>query len=123
MSWFKVDKLGVAHEDEGCAIINPFNGDFIARQVKVLKIKKNSTLGNHYHDYSEMFYILKGKAQYWIKDIQTNQIHSGVLREGDRLIIKPQVAHKFKMLKGTVTIEATEEPYISAEHNDRRYSL
>ena len=123
MSWFKIDKLGIAHEDERRAMMNPFNGDFIARQVKVLKIKKNSTLGNHYHDYYEMFYILKGKAQYWIKDIQTEMVHSGILKEGDRLIIEPRVAHKFKMLKGTVTIEATEKPYISAEYNDRRYDL
>ncbi len=121
--WFKVNKIKVSHEDERRAITAAFNGDFVAKQVKILEIKKDSILGNHYHDYRELFYILEGLAIYQLENIVTHEVCSLTLWPGDRLIIEPKVAHRVEMAEGTLTVEATEEPYISPEYNDKRYEI
>jgi len=123
MSWFKLDKIGIAHEDERRSITALFNGDFFANQVKILRIKKQSVLGNHYHRYRELFYVLEGQAVYLLEDVVTKEQQFVTLERGDRLIIESGVAHKAEMFDGTVTLEATEEPYVSAEKNDVRYEI
>ena len=121
--WFKIDKVSIAHEDGRRSISPIFNDDFIARQVKMLRIKKHSILGNHYHDYRELFYILEGQAAYLLENIVTKEQQLLMLTKGDRLIIRPCIAHQAEMWEGTVTLEASEEPYISADHNDRKYNV
>ncbi len=121
--WYKVDKIEIAHEDVRRMIICPFNGDFVARQVKELRLKKGSILGNHYHNYRELFFISKGRAIFYLENITNKETAIVKLKGGDRLIIEPKVAHKARMWKSTRTVEATEEPYISAENNDVRYEL
>lgn len=121
--WFRVDKIGVSHEDERRSITSPFNGDFVARQVKILKIKKDSILGNHYHNYRELFYILEGQAIFALENTITRASEYIIMGKGERLIIEPKVAHRVKMFKDTLTVEATEEPYISSEKNDVRYEV
>lgn len=111
----------VAHEDERRKLAAIFNGEFIAKQVKLLKIKKPSTLGNHYHHYSELFYVLEGEATYTLESVETGERQVVKMKASDRLIIAPGIAHKAQMAKGTVMIEATEEPY-SPESN-MRYSI
>lgn len=122
-NWFRLDKVRVAHEDDRRSISAIFNGDFIARQVKVLRIKQQAVLGGHYHDYREMFYVLEGQAVYTLEDIAIKEQQTLTLRKGDRLIIQPCVAHRAEMGEGTVMLEATEEPYISADKNDVRYEI
>jgi len=121
--WFEKNTIGIAHEDERRAIICPFNGDFVARQVKILKIKKDSTLGNHYHGYRELFYVFEGRAIYYLENIFTKEKCSVVLQEGDRLIIGAGVAHKVNVSDGTLMVEATGKAYISPENNDVRYEI
>ena len=57
MKGLKYQEIKPAHEDERRSLIPVFNGDFTALQIKLLKIKKGSILGNHYHNYKETFYI------------------------------------------------------------------
>lgn len=121
--WFRVDKIDIAHEDERRSITAVFNGDFIAHQVKLLKVKGQSVFGNHYHDYREMFYILEGSATYTLEKVATKEQQSIVLNQGDRLVIEPCIAHRAEMAEGTITLEATEKPYISADKNDVRYEI
>ena len=123
MTWFKLDKIGIAHEDERRSITALFNGDFFANQVKILRIKKQSVLGNHYHRYRELFYVLEGQVTYLLENVATQEKQMITLGQGDRLIIEPNVAHKAEMFEGTVTLEATEESYVSAEKNDVRYEI
>lgn len=104
-------KVKVAHEDERRRLSAIFNGEFIAKQVKLINVKKASTLGNHYHYYSELFYVLQGKATYTLENVNTRERQLLKLKAGDRVIIGPEIAHKAEMEKGTVMVEATEEPY------------
>ncbi len=103
--------INVAHEDKRRKLAAIFNGEFIAKQVKVIEVKKDSILGNHYHPYSELFYVFKGRANYTLVAINTQERQVFKLKTGDRLIIGPDVAHKVEMEDETVMIEATEEPY------------
>ncbi len=121
--WYRVDKIGIAHKDERRSITPVFNGDFVAQQVKMLQITKDSILGNHYHNYRELFYILEGQAVYLLENIITHEKQFVSLHKGGRLIIEPRVAHRAEMFEGTMTLEATEEPYISPEKNDVRYDI
>ena len=119
----QVDKIGIAHEDGRRKLTAVFNDGFSAKQIKVLDIKKTSILGNHYHEYAELFYIYKGRAVFTLVDVETKERQIVRLSAGDRLIIAPKIAHKVKMTKGTLTVEATEKPYVSPEENDRRYEI
>lgn len=118
MEGVNVSTVRVAHEDERRKLLAIFNGEFTAKQVKLITAKKTSILGNHYHYYSELFYVLQGVATYKLKSIETGEKEVVRLKRGDRLIIGPKIAHKTDMTEGTVMIEATEEPY-SPESNVR----
>jgi len=119
----KHEKVLVAHEDDRRALMAIFNGDFKAEQIKIIKIKKTSILGNHYHSYGETFFFLKGNASYILEDVNTKERVTIEMSEGDRLTIAPFIAHRAEIEAGTIIIEATEKPYYSAELNDVRYEL
>lgn len=120
---FSLSHIEVSHEDERRSLTAVFNGDFIARQVKLLKIKQTSILGNHYHNYSELYYICQGRAVYTLVDVDTKEREEVTANQGDRLIIGARIAHKVSMSEGTMTVEATEQPYVSPEKNDVRYEI
>jgi len=117
----KVSSVQVAHEDDRRRLSVIFNGDFVAQQAKIIEVKKDSILGNHYHSYAELFYILEGEATYFLKSVNTGEKRVVRLRKGDRLLIAPEIAHKAEMTAGTITIEATEQLYMSPEVNDIKY--
>ncbi|KKM94706.1 hypothetical protein LCGC14_1195560 [marine sediment metagenome] len=119
----QVSKASDIHEDKRRKLTAVFNEEFTARQIKVIEVKEDSVLGNHYHKYREMFYILKGRGVFTLVDIKTQERMVITLTTGDKLILNPEIAHRVDMKKGTITIEATEAPYISAELNDWRYQI
>lgn len=105
-----------------------FNGDFggfVARQVKfaIINKKEDVILGGHYHDYRELFYMLKGEATFHLKDIITEGEKNYNLKEGTRLLILPKIAHKAEVKRGSILVGCTEKPYISPEVNDKKYDL
>lgn len=111
MNGVYLSTVTVAHEDERRSLSAIFNGEFVARQVKVLKIKQPSILGNHYHEYAEMFYVFDGEVTYTLESVETGERQVVTMSAGDRLIISPKIAHKAQMAEGTVMIEATEQPF------------
>ena len=123
MNGVKFQKIETAHKDERRELIPMFNGDFIAKQIKVLKIKKGSVLGNHYHEYNETFYLLEGEADYYFENIKTKERDFIHLKAGERITIEPEIAHRAEFLQDTVMIEGTEDPYVSKEVNDKFYEV
>jgi len=122
MRWIK-ETLKPVHEDHRRSLTAMFNGEFTAKQIKIIRIKKDSILGNHYHKYRECFYVLKGEAKYVLYDLILRETKKVILKEGDRLIIDPNIAHKALIKKGTIMIEGTESGYLSAEENDQPWEV
>jgi len=118
---FDLQHIPISHEDERRRLTAVMNGDFTAKQIKILDIKETSVLGGHYHNYSELFYIVSGKATFTLESVDTKERVTVTLKPNDRLIIGPRIAHEVVMNEGTLTIEATEQPYVSPEINDVRY--
>ena len=111
----------IAHEDDRRTIQELYNGDFTARQIKILFVKTRSVLGNHYHPYSQFFFILKGRASYEFYDMITNEKKSVKMKRGDYVQIGPNIAHAALMNKGTITLEGNEQPFDPSK--DIKYDL
>jgi len=117
------ESRGVDHEDDRRALYTAFNedlGDFIAKQVKFLVLKKDAVLGGHYHDYNELFYLLEGEGDFKLKDPAKELIDAYSMVKGDRLFIPKGITHKGHLKKDSILVGCTEEPYISPEHNDKK---
>jgi len=102
---------GDMHEDERRAILSVFNsdlGDFKTFQVKVIKLKKDAILGNHYHkDYRELYYILEGESKFILEDVNTKEKQTFNLKKGHRILIPKKVAHKLFVKSNTIFIGCT----------------
>ncbi|MFA6091899.1 MAG: cupin domain-containing protein [Elusimicrobiota bacterium] len=116
-------KVVPVHEDDRRALIEAFNGDFTAKQLKVLKIKKDAVLGNHYHPYRQFFYFLKGEAEYIFVNIATGQRQEIKAQEGDFIIIDKNIAHKARQKAGNMMVEGNEQSYTSAAVDDLKYEI
>lgn len=129
MKGVKIYPIKLAHSDERRDILEMFNGDFDCKQVKILKVRKGQILGNHYHTYREIRYLLKGKIKYYLKSLNINNIEYHqcpeifIMNEGEVMITEPYIAHTGEFLEDSIIVEGTEEPYINAEHNDVVYKL
>ncbi len=116
-------KIQPAHEDERRSLIEAFNGQFTARQLKVLHIKKDSVLGNHYHPYGQFFYMLKGSANYTFRNINTGEQKNIFVDQGDLVIIDKEIAHKALQKAGNIMVEGNEQPYTAKEIDDLYYEI
>jgi dTDP-4-dehydrorhamnose 3,5-epimerase-like enzyme len=116
-------KIPIAHQDKRRKIMPMFNGEFIARQIKILDVKKGNTLGNHYHRYKEIRYLLKGRVQYYLLNIATGEKDEFIMEKGQVMITDGFIAHTGTFLENSIMIEGTEEQYINAKHNDVKWEL
>jgi hypothetical protein len=117
---------GIDHEDARRALMTIFNGDlgdFVARQVKIARVKQDSVLGGHYHDYRELFYLLAGQAQFDLKCVRTGEQDTKILVPEWRILIPPLVAHKVAIVQGSILVGLTEQQYVSAAQNDHKYDF
>ncbi|MFW9991912.1 MAG: hypothetical protein ACFFD4_07610 [Candidatus Odinarchaeota archaeon] len=112
-----------AHEDHRRKLTAIFNGEFTAKQVKIIEVKGQSILGGHFHDYRELFYILKGGATFYLENVETKEKSCVIMVEGSLMILPPKVAHRVIMKEGTISIEATEGIYVDAETNDHPWKM
>ena len=65
-----------------------------------------------------MFYFMKGGGTYNFINIGTRERKDIEVVAGDRIIIQPGIAHRAFVKAGTIMIEPTADPYVSAEVND-----
>jgi len=116
-------KIVPVHEDNRRVLTEIFNGQFIAKQVKMLKIKEDSILGNHYHPYRQFFYLMKGEADYTFFNMSTEERLDIKVKEGDMIIIDRNIAHKALQKAGNIMIEGNEEKYTSPEVDDLKFEI
>jgi len=81
------------------------------REVIIVKRKKGSISGNHYHTGSdpsrnpEIQYIISGKMKFTAKNIDTNEQEEHILEPNTEIRISPRVFHRLEMLEDTIFIE------------------
>ena len=107
----KITKIKVAHSDARRDILEMFNGEFIAKQIKIIKVRKGNILGNHYHSYRENCYVLSGKIKFYFEGIKTIEKGNFIMKEGDMIVMNDYYAHTIETLEDSILIEGTEEVY------------
>ena len=106
-----INKIKIAHSDNRREILEMFNGEFVAKQIKIIKIKKGNILGNHYHTYRENCYVLSGKIKFYFEGIKTKEKGFFIMEEGDIILMEDFYAHAIESLEESILVEGTEEVY------------
>jgi quercetin dioxygenase-like cupin family protein len=101
-----------------------FNGEVDVRNMKVLIVKKGEQLlGNHWHPYPEVMYILKGSARYRMKNIDTNEIEDYDLVAGDVVFRTGRIIHAGWFSEDSIVVDGACSTYISQDFNDVREDI
>jgi len=112
-------KAKVVSDDERRTILEIMNGQLAIKNMKVLTVKNsNLPLGNHWHPYGEVMFILKGKAKYKMKNIDTGEQEDFNLEEGDVVFRSARIVHGGWFEEGSIIIDGACETYLSADFND-----
>jgi mannose-6-phosphate isomerase-like protein (cupin superfamily) len=108
--------------DRGITVFPLFDkiSGFYARQVKIAKVHVDAELGNHYHNYCEIFFMIRGEAKATVQHILGTGKRKYDLVPGDELLIPKGYVHKIEAKAGTVLLGCTSSPYISPEKNDHK---
>ena len=121
MKDIEVKDVTEVNEDERRIMKAIFNGNFVAKQLLFFELKKNSELGGHYHDYEEIFYVIKGQLDYLLIEVKTGKKINFSVKEGQKIFIPAGFYHKAFAKKGTIFIGVTESEFISPEINNLPY--
>lgn len=118
-----IKKIKTISEDDRRRIFSVLNGELNIRDIHILEVKKKSILGNHWHTYPEMMYILKGKGKWWLKHVITGETAEFNLSEGDIMFKTGFIAHTCEVEEGTIILDASCESWIGEEFNHIREVL
>lgn len=119
MNGVVVRKAKLVSEDERRTITEIMNGELSIKNMKVLKVKKgDQLLGNHWHPYPEVMFVLEGYATYKMKNIDTNEEETFILSSGDVVFRTGRITHAGRFDEDSIIIDAACESYISADFND-----
>ena len=119
MNGVVVRKAKIVSDDSRRTITEIMNGELAIKNMKILKVKKGEQLlGNHWHPYGEVMYILKGKAIYVMKNIDTKETNVFYLEEGDVVFRSGRIVHAGVFEEDSIIIDAACESYVSADFND-----
>ena len=78
--------------------------------------KSGEERGHHYHGKkTENFYVLTGKFDLLILDLETGHKEIFVIKAGDRLQIAPRIAHAFRSRTYSQALEYSSDPYDPTE--------
>ena len=106
-------------------ISTAFNHDigFCPQQTKFALMKKDACLGGHYHLYEELYFMLRGQATFTLENIATKVQETRTLTQGERLLIRQEIAYKAAVTEGSILVGCTEQKYVSPEQNDIPYDF
>ena len=111
MQGLEIIKHKPRHEDErGDTFGYVPNGRDI-REVLIVRRKKGSVAGNHYHTGSdpsrnpEIQYIITGKIKFYAKNLETGKEETLILDPNTEIRIHPNIFHKLEMMEDTVFLE------------------
>ena len=97
--WNNNDPLLETHSDQRGVISDIFYNMDI-NHVAMINSKAGVHRGDHYHKKTTQYtLIIKGKLEYWSKDINSDEPSKYIImEEGDLIVSPPLVVHSFKML-------------------------
>tara|TARA_R100000152_G_C6775129_1_gene203340 strand:- start:929 stop:1333 length:405 start_codon:yes stop_codon:yes gene_type:complete len=98
--WNDVEGPLELHEDDRGTIVDIFYKSNI-EHAAVIKSKKGSIRGNHYHLYTtQHMLITKGSLEYWYKPLNSKEESKVLLmKEGDFVTTPPSEIHALKILE------------------------
>lgn len=95
----------VKHEDYRRSLVE-YISDFPIRTSKILTMKEDSAVGNHYHKLKDdVFFLLKGSGTMVLDNRATD------FSAGDCILVKAGTSHSFLLKKGSILIESSTTPY------------
>lgn len=93
------------HEDNRRSLFE-WVTDFPITTCKVIVMKEDGVLGNHYHNKKQdFFFLLKGSGHYKIGET------IGEMTEYICLTAPPTIPHSFSLKAGSILLEASTTPY------------
>ncbi len=99
-------KIKTYSHTDGRRTLIEFIQDTSIRTAKVIYVKEDSFLGNHYHKKKEdIFFLVKGSGTYTLDGKQE------LFKAGDTVLVKPGVKHTFYLIKDSILLEASTTPY------------
>jgi hypothetical protein len=114
-----VYKAKTVHEDDRRKLIELCNGQMAIKNLKILVLKNGGhLLGNHWHTYPELMYMLKGSAHYRMQNLDTGETADFELEEGDLVFRTGRIVHGGWFEEGSIIIDGAESAYIGANIND-----
>jgi dTDP-4-dehydrorhamnose 3,5-epimerase-like enzyme len=107
--WSDVAEPLEIHEDDRGSIVDIFYKSEI-EHAAVIKSKKDSIRGNHYHLFTtQHMLITKGSLEYWYKPLDSKEKSKVLLmKEGDFVTTPPSEVHALKILEDNEFIVFTE---------------
>ena len=111
------------HIDERRELFVSFNGEFVAKQGKIIVVHKDAVLGGHYHDYDELYYMLTGQMRFILEDVFFKNKEEYVLKPHHRIIIPWGVAHKVVAMEDSILLGYSEKPFVSTDRNCVSYDV
>ncbi len=118
-------KAHVIAEDERRSITSILNGEISIRDIHILHMKKGDTsdgfvklpLGNHYHQYKEVCYCMKGTAKYKLTHEITGETMEVDLKEGETMFRDAFVSHTCLCTEDCILIDGAEESWVGEDWN------
>lgn len=99
-------KLKVNRHEDDRRILTEWVSDSPIRTCKVLEVKEDCELGNHFHrNKTDHFHLLRGGGSCRIGDVECT------LTEGGTYVAEKGVPHVFRLWKGSILLESSSTPY------------
>lgn len=119
MNGVTLKKALIVNEDDRRKLVEISNGLIHISNLKVLFCKKGEhVLGNHWHTYPEVRYLLKGKVHYKLRNTINNEIIELDMEDGDILFTTGFITHTGIFSEDSIMIDGGQEAYVSREFND-----
>lgn len=103
-----VKKIEPAFEDERGAICNILDAPIT--HIAIITSKKGAIRANHYHpDQTQYEYLVSGKYESYSKDLNKKgaEVERRVIEPGSLVITPPMIAHAWRVLEDSVTLNLT----------------
>ena len=122
--WKNDESLLETHSDDRGIIADIFYDSNI-HHVALINSKSGITRGDHYHKQTTQYtLVMKGKLEYWSKDVDSNQKPKCIIMdEGDMIESPPMVIHSFRFLTDNQMMVFTKGKRGGKDYEDDTFRL